>query len=153
MNNITIRKAGKADMPAVHHLVQELAEFEKAPHEVITSPEIYQKDGFGDHPLFECFVAEIEEEGIVGITFFYIAYSTWKGKMLYLDDLVISSKHRRKGIGQQLLDHLVEYGKKQGVNHIRWHVLDWNQPAIEMYKKMGASLDTEWITCKLEFGN
>jgi GNAT superfamily N-acetyltransferase len=152
MKNISIRKAQSTDMLAVHNLVKELAEYEKAPQEVITNPGVYQEDGFGERPFFECFVAEMESEGIVGIAFFYFGYSTWKGKMLYLDDLVIARAHRRQGIGSQLLDHLIEYGKAHGANQIRWHVLDWNEPAIKMYEKIGADLDSEWITCKLEFG-
>ena len=91
----------------------------------------------------------IKNDGIVGIAFFYIAYSTWKGKMLYLDDLVITESWRRKGIGGLLLDKLLKYGHEKNVNQIRWHVLDWNEPAINMYRKIGVELDSEWIWCKM----
>ena len=150
MKEIKIRKGQKKDMPQVFALVKELAEYEKAPEQVETSPEIYVRDGYeSQRPFFECFVAENDENEIVGIAFFYIGYSTWKGKMLYLDDLVIAQAWRRKGIGNMLLNQLVSYGHSQGVNQVRWHVLDWNEPAINMYKKIGAEIDPEWITCRL----
>ncbi|MEL6850525.1 MAG: GNAT family N-acetyltransferase, partial [Bacteroidota bacterium] len=104
MSNISVRKGTAADMPAVHALVRELAIYEKAEHEVHTSVEEYTRDGFGDRPFFECYVAETPEAGIIGIAFFYLAYSTWKGKMLYLDDLVITESFRRQGIGSLLLN-------------------------------------------------
>ena len=146
---IVIRKAMKADAPAIHALVYELAVFEKAPQAVETSPEIYARDGFGDNPCFECFVAEHETDGIVGITLFYFGYSTWKGKMLYLDDLVIRESYRRQGIGKQLMDNLIAYAVEQEASMMKWQVLDWNEPAIAMYKKMGAVFDQEWIDCKM----
>lgn len=146
---INIRKGIKEDLPAVHRLVAELALFEKAPEQVETTAEIFADDGFGERPFFEFFVAEHPADGIIGIALFYFGYSTWKGKMLYLDDLVITGKWRRKGIGQLLFDRLVEYGVEHKIGQMRWHVLDWNEPAINMYKKVGAELDGEWITCKL----
>ncbi|RMG29256.1 MAG: GNAT family N-acetyltransferase [Bacteroidetes bacterium] len=149
MSQIHIRKGVAADMPQVHQLVYELSVYEQAPHEVHTSPEQYVQDGFGEHPLFECFVAENEEGRIVGIAFFYFGYSTWKGKKLYLDDLIVTEAYRRKGVGMKLFDRLVRYAAEQGAQQMRWHVLDWNEPAIEFYKKIDAELDPEWITCKL----
>lgn len=146
---ISIRKATKEDVPAIHDLVRELAIFEKAENQVETSPAIYEQDGFGDRPWFECFVAEHPADGIVGITLFYFAYSTWKGKMIYLDDLVIRESHRRQGIGSLLMRNLLQYALDQGANMMKWQVLDWNTPAIEMYKQMGAVLDEEWIDCKM----
>ena len=147
---IHIRKGGPEDIPAAFNLVKELAIFEKAPEQVITSEEIYTEDAFGgDNPWFEFFVAEDESAGIVGVSIFYFGYSTWKGRMLYLDDLVINEAHRRKGIGKMLLDRLVAYGKEKGVNQMRWQVLDWNTPAIKLYEKVGASIEDEWLDCKL----
>lgn len=146
---VIIRKGVASDMPAVHALVRELALFEKAPEEVATSAEQYTADGFGENPLFECFVAEDSNDGIVGIAFFYFGYSTWKGKILYLDDLVITKSYRRKGIGQQLFDRLVVYGNENQVCQMRWQVLDWNEPAIKMYEKLAAKLDPTWINCFL----
>ena len=146
----TIRKGKKSDVPAVFKLVQELALYEKAPEEVLTSVAQYEEDGFGEKPLFEFFVAEDEKDGIVGIAFFYVGYSTWKGKMVYLDDLVITQTWRRKGIGSLLMDRLIQHSKEIGAQQLRWHVLDWNTPAIRMYEKMNAELDGEWVTCKLD---
>ncbi|MEO0470860.1 MAG: GNAT family N-acetyltransferase [Bacteroidota bacterium] len=145
-----IRKGTEADLEAVHALVRELALFEKAPEEVITSPEEYARDGFGERSFFEFFVAEDTKDGVVGIAFFYFGYSTWKGKILYLDDLVITENWRRKGIGGLLLDRLVHFAKEHRAKQVRWQVLDWNEPAIKMYRKVGANLDEEWINCKLE---
>ena len=144
-----IRKGIKSDVPAVFSLVQELAHFEQAPDQVITSAEQYEKDGFGESPLFEFFVAEDEKDGVVGIAFFYVGYSTWKGKMVYLDDLVITEAWRRKGIGSLLMNRLIAHSKEIGAQQLRWHVLDWNTPAIRMYENMNAELDGEWITCKM----
>lgn len=147
---IHIRKALEADMEAVHALVRELADYEKAPEAVKTSAEIYKRDGFQlEKNLFECFVAETEQKEVVGIALFYFGYSTWKGKMLYLDDLVVSSSYRRQGIGKKLFDRLVSYALEQDAQMMKWQVLDWNTPAINMYKSLGTVFDSEWIDCKL----
>lgn len=149
MSKINIRKANASDMEGVHRMVQELADYEKLSDQVETSPETLVRDGFGERPLFECFVAETEEDGIVGIAFFYFGYSTWKGKNLYLEDLVVTESYRRKGIGKLFFDALVAYAREQSVREMRWHVLDWNEPAIKFYQKINASLDPTWTTCKL----
>lgn len=148
---LNIRPATIADMPAVWGLVHELAVYEKAPEQVITTPESMQRDGFGlDKPLFQCIVAEDEAKIIVGTAIFYVGYSTWKGKIIYLDDLIVTEKYRRFGLGKQLIDRLLSIAKEQNAMQVRWHVLDWNEPAIQFYKKLGANLDGEWITCKVE---
>lgn len=148
---IHIRKGTPEDIPAAFGLVNELAIFEKAPEEVKTSVEIYTEDAFKDTDKnwFEFFVAEEAGSGVVGIAIFYFGYSTWKGRMLYLDDLVIASSHRRKGIGKMLIDQLVAYGQEKGVQQMKWQVLDWNEPAINLYKKIGAKIEDEWMDCKL----
>ncbi|MEM7372498.1 MAG: GNAT family N-acetyltransferase [Bacteroidota bacterium] len=146
---IHIRKATEQDVVAIHDLVRELAIYEKAEHEVATSPEIYARDGFGATPYFECFVAEHAEDGIVGISLFYFGYSTWKGKLLYLDDLVIRESHRRMGIGTMLMKNLAKYAIEQQATMMKWQVLDWNEPAIEMYRQLGAVFDSEWVDCKM----
>lgn len=149
MEQLIIRKGIREDLPQVHALVKELAIYEKAEHEVITTAEQYARDGFdSDRPGFEFFVAEHQHQ-IVGIALFYFGYSTWKGKNLYLDDLVITESYRRQGIGKRLFDQLLKYGREQGAQEMRWHVLDWNEPAINLYRNLNASLDSEWITCKL----
>ena len=145
-----IRRAQASDMPAVWTLIQELAVYEKAPDAVKTTPETMARDGFGAQPLFECIVIETAERQIVGTAIFYFGYSTWKGKMIYLDDLVVTQTQRRQGLGQRLMDWLLAYGWQHNVKQIRWHVLDWNQPAIEFYQKLNAELDSEWIKCTVQ---
>ncbi|MEZ4825202.1 MAG: GNAT family N-acetyltransferase [Bacteroidia bacterium] len=149
IENIIIRKGQPEDNPAVHQLVCELAEYEKAPHEVETTAEQYAIDSSGARPLFDFFVAEHTSEGIVGIALFFWGYSTWKGKKLYLDDLVVTENWRRKGIGQMLFDRLVAFALEENARVMSWQVLDWNTPAIRMYEKIGAYLDPEWINCRL----
>ncbi|MFN0200620.1 MAG: N-acetyltransferase family protein [Bacteroidia bacterium] len=149
MNNITIRKATPEDMPQVWQLIYELALYEKAPEQVITTPAQMVRDGFGEKPLFECLVAEDEAKNVLGITLYYFAYSTWKGKMLYLDDFIVTENARGTGIGKLLFDALTQIAKEQNAKQMRWHVLDWNTPAIRFYEKINASLDEEWIQCKI----
>lgn len=133
----------------MYELICELGRYEHAEHEIATSIKQMEFDGFGKHPLFEIFVAETESGRIIGVAFFYFGYSTWKGKKLYLDDLIVTESYRRKGIGQLLFDRLVAYALEKDVQQMRWHVLNWNQPAIQFYEKMDTIFDDEWITCKL----
>ena len=149
MSSITIRKGTPSDMEAVHGLVRELAEFENAPEQVETSAEIFREDGFGANPLPRFLVAETAEKLIAGAAVYYLTYSTWKGKMMYLDDLIVTQSMRRKGVGEALFGALIAEAKSLDVRQLRWHVLDWNEPAIKFYQKINAELDPEWITCKL----
>jgi GNAT superfamily N-acetyltransferase len=137
------------DLPQVHALIQELAEYEKAPQEVTNTVEDMRWDGFGENPIFKFFVAESEEDGIVGIALYYTAYSTWKGKMIFLEDLVVTERLRRSGIGKLLFDAVAQEAKEVGAKRFRWQVLEWNEPAIAFYKKIGANLDGEWINCNM----
>ncbi len=146
---IHIRKGVRRDIPAIHHLIKELAVYERAESEVHTTVAQMEQDGFGKKPLFEFFVAETGEGEVVGIALFYFGYSTWKGKKLYLDDLIVTQAYRRHGIGQMLLDRLVAYAVEQDACQIRWHVLEWNEPAIKFYEKLGVEFDNEWVTCKM----
>ncbi len=146
--NITIRKAEARDVPAMLALIKELVVYEKAPNEVITTEESMLRDGFGKEKIFDSLIAEADGV-IAGIAIFYVAYSTWKGKIIYLDDLIVTESHRRYGIGKKLFDEVGRISKAIGANQLRWHVLDWNEPAINFYKKYEASLDADWITCKL----
>lgn len=150
MNKIHIENARADDMPGVFALVQELAEYEKAAHEVTITVEQLQKDGFGNNPLFWVLLAK-EEDEIVGISFYYIRYSTWKGKCLYLEDLVVKESHRRKHVGSLLFEATIERAKEINCTQMIWQVLDWNTPAIEFYKKYNAKLDPEWINGQLVF--
>ncbi len=145
---ITLRTGEKKDLPAVMALVQELALYEKAPNEVITSVAQMERDGFGAQPVFYFFVAE-EEGVIVGMALYYFKYSTWKGRGIYLDDIVVTQPHRRRGIGKLLMDEMIRIAAREGAMKLEWQVLDWNTPAIEFYKKYQSELDGEWINCKL----
>lgn len=146
---VHIRIALKKDLPSVYQLIKELALYENAPTEPSISLEEFIEDGTGNRPSYRVIIAEMEQE-IVGIALYYLGYSTWKGNMMYLDDLVVKNQYRRHGIGHLLFQSLIAAAREHGVNQLRWHVLDWNEPAISFYKKINASLDGEWITCKLE---
>lgn len=146
--NINIRKGEKKDLPQVLELVKELALYERAPQEVITTVVQMERDGFGDNAIYRFLVAEVEEK-IIGIALYYTAYSTWKGKYIYLDDLIVTEKLRRSGAGKLLFDALLREAKREGANQLRWHVLEWNTPAINFYKKYNTVLDPEWVMGKL----
>ena len=145
---IQIRKGIIDDLPQVLGLIQELAEYERAPLEVTNTLGDMQRDGFGENPIFKFFVAE-DEDRIIGIALYYTAYSTWKGKTVYLEDLVVTEKQRRAGIGRKLFDAVAEEAKAVGAKRFRWQVLEWNEPAISFYNKIGAELDGEWINCTM----
>lgn len=150
--NISVRKGKKTDLPQALSLIKELALYEKAPREVTLTLEQFEKDYEAEHPLYHFFVAEKkapEAKKIVGIALFYYGYSTWKGKRMYLDDIVVTEKMRGKGIGKLLFDKIVEEAEKNRVQQVMWQVLEWNAPAINFYKKYNAILDPEWITGKL----
>lgn len=145
----TIRKATAADMPAVLQLIQELADYEKAPEEVIVTVAQLQLDGFtGDRPYFYCFIAE-NENGVAGIALYYIKYSTWKGRCVFLEDIVVTQRERRKGIGKVLFDAVLEEAKQSGAKRMEWQVLDWNEPAIEFYKQYEPQVLNEWLNYRL----
>lgn len=146
--NIQLRDAKRSDLPAVLELIRELAKYEKAEEEVTITLKELEEDGFGDQPLFNIVLAHFEEE-VVGMAFYFISYSTWKGKCLYLEDIIVKQSHRRKGIGSKLFEEMIERAKEFGARRLSWQVLDWNQPAIEFYKKYQAGLDPEWINGKL----
>ena len=148
MDKIIIRKGRKEDLSDVLRLVYELADFEKAPDAVTNTIADMEADGFGPHPVFEFYVAEVNQE-IAGIALYYIKYSTWKGKGLYLDDLIVTEKLRGKGIGKKLLDAFMLEAQKADAKQVHWQVLDWNTPAIDFYKKVGASIEAEWLDCKM----
>lgn len=143
-----IRKGTRTDLPAVLDLIKELAEYEKALGEVSISLEELEVDGFGTHPEYWFLVAEVEGE-IVGISFYYIRYSTWKGRFLYLEDLVVKEAYRRKGVGAALFEETIRVAQEIEVSGMTWQVLDWNTPAIDFYKKYNADLDDGWINGKL----
>jgi GNAT superfamily N-acetyltransferase len=146
--NIEIRKGTQADIPSALNLVKELAAYEKAPDEVeVTITEMTQW-GFGADKQFDFYVALVDGV-IVGMALYYFKYSTWKGKCLFLEDIIVTESQRGKGLGKLLFDKVVEVSKEMKVRRMEWQVLDWNTPAIEFYKKYDATLDAEWVNCKL----
>jgi GNAT superfamily N-acetyltransferase len=147
MINYKIRPAAEQDFPAILSLIKELALFEKAP-EKVTNTVAQMK---AEQDLFKALVAETDSGEIIGFALYYFVYYTWVGKSLYLDDLYVKEAYRGHKIGSALLEQVIQFGKDNNCKRIRWQVLDWNKPAIEFYKKLGARLDDEWINCDLEF--
>ena len=147
----TIRKVRKKDLPSVLSLIKELATYEKAPGEVKVTVKELERDGFGKKKVYDCFVAETSENKIVGIALYYTKYSTWKGRCLYLDDIIVTESMRGKKIGKKLFDEVIAVAKKMKVRKLEWQVLNWNEPAINFYKKYSTVFDKDWINCKLVF--
>lgn len=145
-----IRPANATDCLQMMELIHELALFEKAPHEVTVSLEEFVDAGFGKNPVWGAFVAEIQGM-IVGMSLYYIRYSTWKGRRLYLEDLIVNEPYRGKGIGKLLLDKTIAYAQEKNYSGIMWQVLNWNEPAIKFYEKYQATFDGEWINVNLNF--
>lgn len=143
------RIATKDDMPQVFQLIKELALFEKEPDAVDITVANLMEDGFGNRPKFTCFVVEVNHH-IEGMALVYSRYSTWKGEVLHLEDLVVSKGHRGHGLGTVLLDTVVKFGKSKGVKRISWEVLDWNEPAIAFYEKKGAKVMRDWDVVQLD---
>ena len=140
---VTIRKAVQEDMIAVHALITELAIYEREPNAVIISVDDLIRHGFSEQ-RFHCFVAEHKKSGIVGMALYYSRYSTWKGPTLHLEDLYVKPEHRQAGLGKELFDKVVDEATKQNVGRMEWTVLEWNEPALNFYKKYNATLDSEW---------
>lgn len=148
---VTVRNGTADDMKNVHALVMQLAIFEKAPEEVITDVETLQKDGYGERDNFRTLIAEDENKQVIGICLYYIAYSSWKGRILFLDDIVIDEPYRSQGVGTLLMNALFNICKEEHIKQMRWQVLDWNEQAIKFYEKLGAFIDKDWYTCKMNF--
>jgi len=146
--NTTIRKGLEEDLPAVLELIKELALYEKAPNEVTNTVAKMREDGFGNNAAFGFFVAEVEAK-IVGISLYYTRYSTWKGKCLYLEDIIVTESFRGNGIGNLLFEKTKQYTAENNFVSINWQVLDWNEPAINFYKKYDAEFHTDWINCRI----
>ncbi|HVA98369.1 MAG TPA: GNAT family N-acetyltransferase [Bacteroidia bacterium] len=144
-----IRKGEKQDIPALLSLIKELALFEKAPNEVVVTIQDLEQDGFSKNAVFTFFVAETVEKQIVGIALYYIKYSTWKGKCIFLEDIIVKESFRKFGIGKKLFLEVVKVAKAIKVKRMEWQVLNWNESAIAFYKKLNAQFDDEWINCKL----
>jgi GNAT superfamily N-acetyltransferase len=146
---MNIRKGTIEDMPRVLELIRELAVFEKQPEAVEVTVADLERDGFGANPLFQTLVAE--SDGVIpGIALFYNRYSTWKGKTIHLEDLIVSEKYRGSGIGMKLYQAVMEEAKKQNVRRVEWNVLDWNTPAISFYEKTGAVVFKDWLVAQMD---
>lgn len=143
---ITIRRAVKEDCARILELVKELAIYERAPEEVTVTLEHFTESGFGPNPVWWAFVAELNGR-VEGFALYYIRFSTWKGQRLYLEDFLVTEALRGQGMGRQLFDRLLIEAKERGLNGIVWQVLDWNEPAINFYKKYDASFDSGWVNC------
>ena len=159
-----LRKATKEDCPGMLQLIRELAEYEKAPQEVTVDPKHFEESGFGENPVWWAFVVEadvaspatqVEQSSsssnpLIAFALYYIRYSTWKGQTMYLEDIIVTESMRGKGIGKMLIEKLIEEAKEKGFKRITWQVLDWNEPAINFYKKFNAKFDPEWVNVTIE---
>ncbi len=145
-----IRKGTLSDIPATLALVKELAIYEKAPQEVEVTIEQMNEWGFGKDKLFDFFVAE-KDGKIIGIALYYFKYSTWKGKCLFLEDIIVTESERKNGYGKFLFEAVAKVAKELKVKRMEWQVLDWNTPAINFYKKHYTNFDEDWVNCKLTY--
>ena len=150
LQNVSIRQGTREDLPQVLDLIKELAEYERAPQEVDNTVERMEEDGFGPNKVFDFIVAEANGK-IVGIALYFWSYSTWKGKCMYLEDFVVREEYRRTGLGKQIFEELIKIAKVNDARRLSWQVLDWNEPAINFYKKIGANLDPEWLNGRLTY--
>ncbi|QXV64382.1 GNAT family N-acetyltransferase [Mucilaginibacter sp. 21P] len=148
MTEFNLRVAVKEDCPRLMELIKELALFERAPDEVTVTLKEFEEAGFGAKPVWKAFVIEIDGL-VVAFALYYVRYSTWKGNRLYLEDLIVTEEHRGKGLGKLLFDRLFQEVRELGFSGMVWQVLDWNEPAINFYKKYGADLDAGWINASL----
>ncbi len=147
--SVIVRKATATDCPRMMELIHELAVYERAPEEVTVDQQHFVQSGFGSNPVWWAFVAE--EDGLVqGFALYYIRYSTWKGQRMYLEDILVTEQARGRGLGEKLMKALIEEAKERRFNGITWQVLDWNEPAINFYKKFDTQFDDEWVNVKME---
>lgn len=149
-SDIQVVKAEKSDLKGTLSLIKELAIYENAEDEVELSLAELEEDGFGKNPVYGLLVAKDKGE-VIGIALYYLKYSTWKGKCIYLEDLVVREKYRKQGVGKKLFDKMISIAKELKVKRLEWQVLDWNKYAISFYKKYNAVLDDEWLNGKLTF--
>jgi GNAT superfamily N-acetyltransferase len=145
---VIIRKGVPDDLEKVFSLIKELALYEKAPEQVTITMEELKNDGYGPNPIYGLFVAEIEDD-VIGIALYYEKYSTWQGRCIFLEDIIVTEKMRGAGIGHKLFEAVIAVAKERNSARMEWQVLDWNEPAIRFYDKYNANLDGEWLNGKL----
>ncbi|MBC7650855.1 MAG: GNAT family N-acetyltransferase [Deinococcales bacterium] len=148
---MNIRKALIEDCKRLLELIQELADYEKAPDEVVVSLQHFEESGFGANPVWWAFVAEDAYQVVQGFALYYIRYSTWKGQCVYLEDLLVTGQMRGRGVGKLLFEAVMQETQNRGCKRMCWQVLDWNEPAINFYKKFNAKLDPEWMNGTIDF--
>ena len=146
--SIIIRRAVKKDCSRLLELIHELATYERAPEEVTITLSHFEESGFGSQPVWWAFVAEVDGK-IEGFALYYIRFSTWKGQRIYLEDFLVTEEMRGKGIGKLLFDELIEEARNKNFTGIHWQVLDWNEPAINFYKKYNTSFEPQWVNCSV----
>ena len=146
--DITIRRAVKEDCPRLLELIQELADFEKAPDEVTVTLAHFEESGFGEKPVWWAFVAEVDGR-VEGFAMYYIRYSTWKGQRMYLEDILVTESYRGRKIGHMLMDRLIIEAKEKNLHGITWQVLEWNESAIKFYSRYNPVSDNEWVNCSI----
>ena len=146
---LVIRDGKTEDVKQVFSLIKELAEFEKSIHEVSITEEDLLKDGFGDNPYYRLIIAEKDSE-IIGLALYFYRYSTWKGRVLYLEDFIVKREYRNTGIGTKIFDDLKKTCRDEKVKSIVWQVLSWNESAIKFYNKHKAKFNNEWLNGKLD---
>jgi len=153
--NIQIRKAFREDCPRILTLVKELAAFEKHPDKVTVTLKHFEESGFGVHPVWWAYLATIQDDNkneyIAGFALYFVRYSTWKGQLMFLEDILITEHLRGKGMGKLLFERLIEEAKEKQFSGIIWQVLDWNEKAISFYKKYNAKFNPEWVNASIEF--
>jgi len=147
---VTIRKGEREDLPQVFELMRELAIYENGLDQVSNTIERMEEDGFGNNPIYGLLVAE-EEGQVIGSSIYYYRYSTWKGKRMYLEDLIVTESKRGLGAGKLLFEATLEVGRKTNCSGMMWQVLDWNEPAINFYKKYDTNFEEEWLNCNIDF--
>ena len=148
MSSPIIRRAVKDDCPRLMELIRELAVYERAPDKVTVSASHFEESGFGAHPVWWAFVAEIDHV-VVAFALYYIRYSTWKGQCMYLEDILVTKEMRGKGLGSLLFERLMDEAREKQMNGIVWQVIEWNEPAIRFYQKYKVTFDDEWVNCSL----
>lgn len=148
-NTILIRRALESDVPDILRLIRELAIFEREPDAVEVTEQDLIREGFGEDPLFACLLA-LDGNVVAGMALYYYRFSTWKGRAIHLEDLIVNEAYRGQGIGSRLLDEIVTIGREEGLRRINWEVLDWNQPAIDFYESRGAHIMEEWRPVHLD---